>query len=379
MLEVSPGKILVVDDTPANRYAAVRILKTAGHKVLEAGTAAEAMAVARDEQPNVILLDVKLPDMVGFEATERLKTDPDTAHIAILQVSASYTSADARALGLQRGADAYLTLPIESQILLATVNSLLRMHRAERDLQAAVRTRDEFLSIASHDLRTPLTSIRLSLELTMRRLSKLGGEAESVMVHLQRVSSQTERLGDLLDNLLDISQISAGTISMQLEQVDLVEVVFDAIARFQDEAARSGSVVSFDAPTMLQGRWDRLRLEQITANLLSNAIKYGDGKPIELAVSQEGGRARLMVKDHGVGIPKEQQRRIFERFERVGQGRSSGSYGLGLWIVRRITDALGGNIHLASAPQRGSCFTVELPLIGPAAAVEPTDKVAADG
>lgn len=366
MSEQPIGKILVVDDTAANRYAAVRILKTAGHHVLEASTAAEGIALAQREQPNVILLDVKLPDMVGFEATELLKCDPQTSHIAILQVSASYTSADARALGLERGADAYLTLPIEPQVLIATVNAMLRLHRAERELQEAVRSRDEFLSIASHDLRTPLTSIQLTMELVMRTLDRHvpPEAAEKLMPHLNRVTDQAKRLTHMLENLLDISQVSAGTVSLHLEPVDLCSLVQEAVARYREEIDKAGSAVNIQAQGSVVGQWDRLRLDQVVSNLVSNAIKYGEGKPIDVTVETVDGRARLAVQDHGVGIAPEEQARIFKRFERGTRGRKSGSYGLGLWIVQRIVDAFGGRISVRSAPGEGSTFTVELPLQG---------------
>ena len=370
------GKILVVDDSTANRYVATRILKTAGHQVLEAATATDGIAQARQSQPDVILLDVKLPDMVGFEATELLKSEPDTAHIPILQMSASYTSADAPALGLQRGADAYLTMPVEPQVLLATVNAMLRLHRAERELQESVRSRDDFLSIASHDLRTPLTSIQLSMDLIIRSINKTEEfPKDRLMPHLMRVSEQAKRLGQMLESLLDISKVRAGIVDLQLEPVDLGELARETLARYHDQVVASGSEVHLSADSEVIGHWDRLRLEQVIANLLSNAIKYGNGKPIELSVIADGDLARLVVRDRGVGIAEEQKSLIFKRFERAQRERRAGSYGLGLWIVQRVVDAFGGSIRLESTLGQGATFTVELPRNG-AANDSPDDRIA---
>lgn len=362
MDDVKPGRILVVDDTATSRYLAARILKTAGHEVIEAASGAQAIALANDEQPNVIVLDVKLPDMVGFEVTERLKSRPETAHIAILQVSASYTSADARALGLQRGADAYLTLPIEPQILLATIGALLRLHRAERALQAAVQARDAFVSMASHDLRTPIAAVQMSSELALRNLDQDIGTSE-LRPQLERAVAESKRLGSLLERLLDISQISTGRVTLSLESVDLTALVRDVLSRLDDARQRSGSTIEVRSSTAaVVGCWDRMRLEQILSNLVSNAIKYGNGKPIDISISATDEHATVAVRDQGVGVAPEQQRKIFRRFERAQPERLAGSYGLGLWIVKNLAEALGGSVTLDSTPGTGSVFSLRLPL-----------------
>jgi signal transduction histidine kinase len=361
MNDPSPGKILVVDDTPASRYLAARILKQAGHEILEAASGAEAIAIATDEQPNVIVLDVKLPDMVGFAVTERLKTQPQTCHIAILQVSASYTSADAHAFGLQRGADAYLTLPIEPQILIATTAALLRLHRAERALQAAIQARDEFISMASHDLRGPVAAVQLSNEMALRQLAQ-PASTETTRMHLERAAKQARELAQLLERLLDISQISAGGINLRPETCDIAQVVRDVLMKLEGPRQQSGSTISLDAKGPVTGYWDRARVDQIVSNLVSNAIKYGSGKPIEISLRQLDDQALLTVRDHGPGISLERQKAIFERFERAQPGRISGSYGLGLWIVRNLAEALGGTVSVESDVGHGALFSLLLPL-----------------
>lgn len=361
MTERMTGTILVVDDTPANRYATVRMLKSGGHEVLEADTGTGGLSAAAEHHPDLVVLDVKLPDMIGFEVTRRLKHDPATQDIPILQVSSSYTDADARAFGLDAGADAYLTLPVAQQVLLATVGSLLRLQKAERELREAVRARDEFLAIASHDLRTPLMALQLKVEMIKRGRVQ---SAEQLPEQMDGISQLVRRLIDLLEGLLDISQINTGAPALKLAEVDLCTLAEEVLSRF-NEVGASGVSLSLRAPERVVGRWDRMRVEQVLANLLSNAIKYGAGKPVEVSVAQVGDKARLQVRDQGVGIPADAQKQIFQRFHRVEGGRQSGSYGLGLWIVKELVSALGGGISVQSAPGQGSTFTVELPVRGP--------------
>lgn len=371
MMRQPTGKILVVDDTPANRYALVRILKTGGHGILEADTGQGGLDAAVSEQPDLILLDVKLPDIIGFEVTRRLKEDPATSHIPVLQISSSYTDADARAYGLNAGADAYLTSPMAPQVLLATVTALLRLRRAEQELKEAVQARDEFLAIASHDLRTPLMALQLKVEM-MRRAAERGlSNPDALPQQLDGISQLVRRMISLLEGLLDISQINAGTPSLKLDDVDLSALAHEVLDRFVEQLGQSGSALNISIPDEpVIGRWDPMRVEQVIANLLSNAVKYGAGKPVDLIVEADAGAARIIVRDRGIGIAPDKREQIFQRFQRADADRESGSYGLGLWIVHELVQLLGGQISLDSAVGEGSTFTVELPLAGPQAAAE---------
>jgi PAS domain S-box-containing protein len=231
------------------------------------------------------------------------------------------------------------------------------------ELKEAVRLRDEFLSVASHELNTPLTPLSLRLQ-SLARLaeaepdsplaSRLGREVEVMR-------RQVKRLADLVRELLDVSRISTGRLTLQLEEVDLAEVTREVLARFNPEAERAGSglVLHLEGPVV--GQWDRLRLEQVLVNLLSNALKYGAGKPIHVRVGQEGGGALLEVRDEGIGIPPEALGRIFERFERAVSERHYGGLGLGLYVTRQIIDAMGGRVTARSTPGEGATFTVHLP------------------
>jgi signal transduction histidine kinase len=182
-----------------------------------------------------------------------------------------------------------------------------------------------------------------------------------------RAEGQVERLIRLIENLLDVSRITAGRLELIPEEADLAAVVSDSVERLRDEAARSGSELRLVAPEPLLGLWDRVRMEQVVTNLLTNAMKYGSGKPIDVrAEPSANGGIRISVRDYGIGIPPHNQARIFERFERAVSERQYGGLGLGLWITRRIIEALEGDIRVVSAPGEGSIFTVELPRARPA-------------
>ncbi|HYO74212.1 MAG TPA: GAF domain-containing sensor histidine kinase, partial [Archangium sp.] len=225
----------------------------------------------------------------------------------------------------------------------------------------AVRLRDDFLSVAGHELKTPLSALRLQIQMlarTAREVATTPGLAQRV----EKAERTSERLGALIDELLDAGRITAGRLQLAREEVDLAALTRDTVGRMSEALARTGSEVKLVADAAVPGRWDRVRLEQVVGNLLSNAAKYGRGQPVEVRVEPGmDGRARLVVKDHGIGIAPEDQARIFERFERAVNGQQFNGLGLGLWISREIVESHGGHILVRSAPGEGSTFTVELP------------------
>jgi signal transduction histidine kinase/CHASE1-domain containing sensor protein len=247
--------------------------------------------------------------------------------------------------------------------------------RLLRREQEAVAARDEFLSIASHELKTPLTSLILHTDAL--RAAARRGTPEQVVGRADLIRRSADRLARLVASLLDISRIGAGRLDLEREETDLAEVVREVAERFGEEARRARSDLRIEvAPAV--GYWDRLRLDQVVTNLLANAVKYGAGAPIDVTVRAEDGRATLTVRDHGIGISEDDQRRIFQRFERAVSQRNYGGFGLGLWIVRQVVEAQGGAVRVESAPGEGSTFTVELetgarPRAAPAPARPPPD------
>ncbi|QSQ24194.1 PAS domain-containing protein [Pyxidicoccus parkwayensis] len=231
-----------------------------------------------------------------------------------------------------------------------------RLYMEARD---AIRARDTFLSVASHELNTPLTSLTLNVQALRRDLDSRAPEALSPKV--VAVQRQLSRLSSLVRELLDVSRITAGRLRLEREELDLAALAREMVPRFSEDLARAGCELRLDAPGPARGHWDRMRLEQVLQNLLSNAIKYGRGRPIEVRVGADADKAWLVVRDEGMGIAPEGQARLFQRFERLASERHYGGLGLGLWIVKQIVDALDGRILVESAPGRGSTFTVELP------------------
>jgi signal transduction histidine kinase len=236
------------------------------------------------------------------------------------------------------------------------------VQRRQEEAEKAVRVRDEFMSVASHELKTPLTSLKLQVQALLEMPPDLpdGEEGARLKASFALTERQVRRMERLIGNLLDVSRIAVGRFHLQLEEVDLVAVVRDVTAQFSAEIARAKIQLAFKLPEQAPGRWDPLRLEQVVVNLLSNALKYGDGKPIEIAVEVQDGLARLRVSDQGIGIAPENQARIFERFERA-VSLNYGGLGLGLYITKQIVVAHGGSIRVESALGNGSIFAIELP------------------
>jgi signal transduction histidine kinase len=179
---------------------------------------------------------------------------------------------------------------------------------------------------------------------------------------LDAASRQTLRLGALIDSLLDVARICSGRLQIDRREADLAHIARLCVERLNDESQRQGVEVRLQAPESLRGLWDELRMEQVITNLLSNAIKYGDKKPIDVVLEPENGAAMLRVRDRGIGIDRENQQRIFDRFERAVSSRHYGGLGMGLYITRQIVEAHGGTISVESAPREGSTFTVQLPV-----------------
>lgn len=242
------------------------------------------------------------------------------------------------------------------------------------ELAASVRIREEFLSLASHQLKTPLTPLALRLQSLAREAAKQPDSsfAQNVNAYIDTANRQVHKLSGLVAELLDVSRMASGKLELELEPVDLGTVVRDVAARYRQRAARASCVLDGEAPS-LTGRWDKLRLEQVVSHLIENALAFGAGKPIRIRLQATSEMARLTVRDEGIGIAPNDQSRIFERFERAVSNRSHGGFGLGLYICRTIVEALEGTISVQSEPGRGSTFTVELPLSGPRVVGGPTD------
>ena len=233
--------------------------------------------------------------------------------------------------------------------------------RLVHELQTAVTARDDFLSVAAHELKTPLTPLRMQISMLLRQLGKGAMEPERVHRSLEKIDHSAVRVQGLVEDLLDVSRLTAGRFQLTLEEVELRELIGGVLGRIKELTDRAGCEVTLEAQGDICGRWDRKRLEQVVENLVVNAAKYGAGKPIELRALATPSAGIVEVVDHGIGIAPDKQERIFDKFERVASTKHYGGFGLGLWIVRRIVEAHGGTIGVESVPQKGSRFTVSLP------------------
>jgi signal transduction histidine kinase len=374
--EGRPVVVLNVNDSPAARYLVSRILRSVGWTVHEAETGMQALALACEIHPDVAVLDIRLPDLSGYEVCERLKADPATNAISVIQTSASFTSSHGKARGLDSGADAYLSQPFEAVELIAMVRALLRLRKSEaasreqaRALADADRRKDEFLAMLAHELRNPLAVVLTAATLLergiddARRVEKLGGT----------IARQARHLARLVDELLDVSRITRNKIDLQQAPLDLCALVEQVIRSYGTRVAERGQtldVVLPDEPLWTNG--DATRIEQVLGNLVSNAMKYGaEHGRIRVVLERRPDTpdlATLSVHDDGVGLAPEDLDSIWELFHQVepGLAHSQGGLGIGLTLVRRLVEMHGGRVAVASEGRgRGATFSVHLPLCAP--------------
>lgn len=381
----SPPVVLNVDDDEANRYAVTRILRRAGFTVREAGTGAEALRLIREgpEPLDLVVLDVRLPDMDGREVAQRIRSDPATASVGVVQLSAHAVASDERAEGLERGADIYLTQPLEPRELVAAVRAVLRIRRSEEAARRAAerlaeadRRKDEFLAMLGHELRNPLQTLAMALQMAPPG-QPLEPRIRGIM---QRQVALVRRL---LDDLLDVSRITRGKIELKRARVDLrdtVRAVLEARGERLHQAGLDVDVRLSREPALVEG--DPARLEQVVTNLCENAAKYTErGGRVVLSVDVDEGAdlpVVLRVRDTGIGIEPARLPHIFDLFVQAHAGidRRDGGLGIGLTLVRSLVELHGGRVQAHSeGPGRGSTFEVALP----AAALPPAEARSTGG
>ncbi len=251
------------------------------------------------------------------------------------------------------------------QLRLAYENLEKRIQTRTKDLEEALKSRDEFLSIASHELKTPLTSLKLQLQLSQKRIEKepdssplKSGLTKSLHIGVRQVNSLT----NLVDDLLDVSRIQTGVLEIHKEFFNLTELAEEILYRFEEQLKQVECVSRTDYDRSIVGNWDKSRIEQVIVNLIQNATKYAPGTEITITTRREKGFGVIEVADKGPGIDSSMSDAIFDRFTRVTSARNIGGLGLGLFITKRIVDLHQGTIKVESAPGKGARFIVCLPL-----------------
>jgi signal transduction histidine kinase len=370
-------RVLVVEDSPDDADLVLLELRRAGHDVAaERVATADEYEAALDRQAwDVILSDFSMPGFSGRAALDTLRARSlDIPFIIVSGTLGESVAVEVMKAGAHdffaKGNLTRLGSAIEREVreaarrrdqIAETRRVGAELERTLSDLRCAVKVRDDFLSIASHELKTPLTSLLLEVQLLQRLLKRgMPQETPDLETRVHGIARQVTRLTKLTDALLDVSSLTTGKMILSRETVDLREVLDAVLVRSEELIRQSGSTVSVRSESV-QGSWDRIRVESVVTNLILNAVKYGEGKPIEIELDGPGERARLVVRDHGIGIPSEEQARIFEKFERAVPLRHYGGFGLGLWIARQVILAHGGQIRCESQLGRGSTFTVDVP------------------
>lgn len=372
--------VLNVDDNEAARYTKSRLLKRAGFNVVEAATGTDALNIVKASAPDLVLLDVQLPDINGFEVCQLIKKDPATRNVLVLQTSASYVAIADKIRALEEGADNYLFEPIEPEELIANVKALLRLARAERELREVNKRKDEFIAMLAHELRNPLGPIRSSVEL-LRRIEPDPPELRKNAREM--IGRHTDHMVRLVNDLLDVSRISQGKIVLQKEPMQLDAFVEQAIDNVSSVMEERRHCLRKDLPE--KDIWvfgDGVRLVQIVSNLLHNAAKFtANGGDIRISAELSEGWLDLRITDNGVGIPSDKVDMIFDLFSQAhpASDGGQGGLGIGLSLVKKLAELHGGGVSVTSEGKgKGSTFSLRLPTIeAPASpAAEPSDRFA---
>lgn len=241
-----------------------------------------------------------------------------------------------------------------------------QLEKQKKELEGALQTRDEFLSIASHELKTPLTSLKLYCQLFRKSLG-LGREdyltPEKMSSLSSHIDKQVGKLNRLVDDMLDISRIRSGKLTLRHQAFNLNELILEVVFMLKDQFKTSGCQEPLlECPDQIIAvNWDRVRMEQVLMNLLTNTIRYGNGKPVTLKLSKNDQSVHLQVKDQGIGISPENLDKIFYRFEKIKNAKEVAGLGLGLFITKQIVEAHGGRIWVESQLGVGSEFNIQLP------------------
>ncbi|WP_316799211.1 hybrid sensor histidine kinase/response regulator [Pedobacter frigidisoli] len=366
--------ILIVDDRPENLISLQKVLQAHNFDVDTASSGEEALKKVLKNNYVLIILDVQMPDMDGFEVAEAISGFSKAKDTAIIFLSAVNTELKFITKGYLSGGLDYITKPVDINVLLLKIKTFYRIYEQSRKLnevqeklleeiefrKEAEHKKDEFISIASHELKTPLTSVKGYIQLLQRSLDK--DNKELARNHLDKASIQLEKLNDLIVDLLDISKIESGKMKFNMRPFCADHMVNNAIEMLQQSNPDFMITRLGQTSELIFG--DEMRLEQVVINFITNAIKYAPGtNQVNVTINIKDGKLYLAVKDFGIGISKEQQQKIFDKFYRVedSSNRFNG-LGIGLYICSEIIKRHSGTIGVNSTPDEGSEFYFIIPI-----------------
>jgi two-component system, sensor histidine kinase and response regulator len=355
---MDPGitSVLNVDDYAPGRYARTKILRQAGFNVMEATTGTETLKLAFEHKPAVILLDVNLPDMHGFEVCRRMRTNPALAATTILHISASSIQEQHQVLGLDTGADGYLVEPLDPAVLIATIRAFLRVRQAEGALRRSNEDLERFAYRVTHELNEPLRTITMHGQLLENRLA--GTLDADALKSFQFMQDGVRRMRAFIDDLLRYSQSThAGS---DVRRLDLETLLAEAISSLNAAIEQSGAKITHDPlPVLVTDS----RIEHVLQNLISNAIKYsrkGITPEIHISAKADGDQWVFSVRDNGIGIEPKYHGTIFQVFQRL-HGKDVPGTGVGLALAQKIVETNGGKMWIESKPGFGSTFYFSIP------------------
>ena len=386
-------KLLIVDDLPENLLALEALIKREDRTVYKALSADEALSLLLQHEFAIAILDVQMPGMNGFELAELMRGTEKTKSIPIVFVSAAGREMNYAFKGYESGAVDFLHKPLDIHAVKSKVNVFVDLYRQRKEvrqqvealehsrreqevllaqlqvtqveLEHAVRMRDDFMSIVSHEVRTPLNGLILETQLRKMHLARDNAAAftlDKMKAMVERDERQIQSLIRLIEDMLDVSRIRTGKLSIRPSRFDLSVAVGNLLESFAAQVSAAQSSVNYRAGQPVIGQWDEFRIEQVVSNLLTNALRYGAKKPIDVSVYVQGDQAVIEVTDQGIGISEENQQRIFQQFERVAGSHVVTGLGLGLFISEQIVAAHNGQITVHSALGEGAMFRVCLPL-----------------
>ncbi len=385
--------LLIVDDLPENLLALDALLQAPGVRIHQAESAEQALELLLRHEFALAILDVQMPGMDGFQLAELMRSTERTKQIPIVFVSAAGRELNYAFKGYESGAVDFMQKPLDAHAVRSKVSVFVDLYRGRKrlarqlealersrreqevlldelrstqaELEDAVRMRDDFMSIVSHELKTPLNTLILEVQLRKLQLSRNNLEAfseERLRNMVDKDERQIQSLIRLIDDMLDVSRIRTGKLSIRPSRTDLSQLVGNVVENFSAQMEACGCELRLERAESIIGVWDAFRIEQVLANLLTNAMRYGAGKPVQVSVTSCTEGACIEVRDHGIGISPQSLERIFCQFERAEGSEGSAGLGLGLFIADQIVRAHDGRIQVQSQEGQGSLFRVVLPL-----------------